>query len=306
MSLLRSHRVPRWAACLLLSWPAAAFAWGDEGHQVIGLIAERYIAPATRATIDALLETDASGLTAGRSMAWESTWADRYRDSDPPGVHTRRRATQAWHYVDIEIDAPDLDAACGGHPPLPPGIPASAGPPEDCVVDKIRQFSGELADPGTAAPERLLALQFLLHLVGDLHQPLHAADHFDHGGNGVRVRAEHAEAGNLHHYWDAVFVRRLGRAPEEVAAQLIGEISPRRRLEWSAGSPEDWARESFEIARTRAYGPLPAAGAHGSRWLDDAYGAAALETVRRQLEKAGVRLAHLLDAALADVVPSAP
>ncbi len=289
----------------MLCWPAAAFAWGDAGHEIIGLIAERYLAPATRTRIHALLETDASGLTADRSMARESTWADKYRDSGPRGARTRYRATQAWHYVDLEIEAPDLDAACGGHPPLAAGIPASAGPPRDCIVDKIRQFSAELADPRTAPPERLLALQFLLHLVGDLHQPLHAADHGDRGGNGVRVRAEHAEAGNLHHYWDAVFVRRLGRAPGDVAAQLIGEVSERRRLEWSAGSPEDWARESFEIARTRAYAPLPEAAVDGSRWLDDSYCAAALATVRLQLEKAGVRLARVLETALGDVIPSA-
>jgi hypothetical protein len=83
------------------------------------------------------------------------------------------QTTRMWHFVDIEL-AESLASACFGHPPLPPGIPASTGPPRACVVDKIDQFAKELGNPATPASVRLLALKFLLHFVGDLHQPLHA------------------------------------------------------------------------------------------------------------------------------------
>jgi hypothetical protein len=103
-------------------------------------------------------------------------WADKYRDSDRDTTRNRYEATWRWHFVDIELGQQDLGPACFGHPALPPGVPASKGPPRACVVDKINQFAAELGDPATGASEQLLALQFLLHFVGDLHQPLHAAD----------------------------------------------------------------------------------------------------------------------------------
>ena len=115
-------------------------------------------------------------------IASEATWADKYRDSDRNGTKIRYEATWRWHFVDVELPQPDLVAACFGHPALPLGIPASKGPPQACVVDKINQFSAELGDPATAYSEQLVALKFLLHFVGDLHQPLHASDDHDSGG----------------------------------------------------------------------------------------------------------------------------
>ena len=108
----------------------------------------------------------------------------------------RCEGTRQWHFVDIEVVAPNLDAACFGHLPLPAGVLASEGSPQACVVDKFEQFAGELGDPTTGAPERLLALKFLLHLVGDVHQPLHAADDHDAGGNRKLAAAEGLHPGN--------------------------------------------------------------------------------------------------------------
>jgi hypothetical protein len=113
---------------------------------------------------------DTDTLTA-HDIASEATWADKYRDSDRDTTKIRYKATGQWHFVDVELAQPDLASACFGHPPLPPGIPASKGPPQACVVDKINQFATELGDPATGASEQLLALKFLLHFVGDLHQP---------------------------------------------------------------------------------------------------------------------------------------
>jgi hypothetical protein len=125
-------------------------------------------------------------------------------------------------------------------------------------VDKINQFAAEFGNPATNAPEQLLALKFLLHFVGDLHQPLHAADDHDAGGNKKPVAAGGLHPGNLHRYWDVEFVERQGTDPRKVAAGLIGQISEKQQQEWSGGKPADWAMEAFALGRDNAYGLLPA------------------------------------------------
>jgi len=168
----------------------------------------------------ALLAADTDPLTA-HNIAAAATWADKFRDANQNGA---REKTRQWHFVDIEIASPDLDQACFGHPPVPPGTPASNGPEQDCVVDKIQEFAAELANPATDPEEQIVALKFLLHFVGDLHQPLHAADDHDRGGNDKRVSAAGFRAGNLHHFWDAAFVDQLGPNPNS-----IGSVSDHAR-----------------------------------------------------------------------------
>ncbi len=277
--------------------PAGAEAWGDEGHEVIGLVAEHFLAPPVRLKVAALLATDSSHLTQDTSLAGETTWADRFRDSDRNSGGARYRATREWHYVDTEIGKPDLDAACFGHPTLPSEQPASAAPAHRCIVDQIEAFRGELKNPATPADERLLALQFLLHFVGDLHQPLHASDDEDRGGNDKRVVAAGFAPGTLHQYWDSVFVTRLGENSATVAQRLIAEITPSLRQAWSQGTPADWARQSFALGQSIAYGDLPRPDAAGIYELPPGYVEAASGAVRVQLERAGIRLATVLNAA---------
>jgi hypothetical protein len=278
--------------------PRRAIAWGDEGHKVIALIAEHYLDPDVRAKVATLLSADTDTLT-GHDIASEATWADKYRDSDRSTTKIRYEATWQWHFVDIELSQPDLAAACFGHPPLPPGVPASKGPPQACVVDKIDQFAAELSDRATGASEQLLALKFLLHFVGDLHQPLHAADDHDAGGNKKLVSDEGVHPGNLHHYWDVEFVERLGTDPRFVASSLIGQISESQRNEWPSGAPADWAMEAFALARRDAYGLPPRTGDQGIYALPPAYTEQAVRDVALQLSRAGVRLAFVLNQVLA-------
>ena len=297
----------------LLVLPARGFCWGDAGHEVVGLIAEHFLEPAVRPKVAALLAGDTSGLTHNTGIAAEAAWADKFRDSDRNTTQLHYHRTQAWHFIDIEIDAPDVAAACFRYPTLEPGSAASEGPAADCILDKINEFRQELHNTATPAGERRVALQFLLHLVGDVHQPLHAADNHDRGGNGVQVRAVGYPRGNLHHYWDTVFVERLGRDPELVARQLIAGISPKMRRSWSRGAPLDWAGQSFEIGKIYAYGALPrvdpgngsAADPRGELFLDAAYVAKADTIVAMQLQRAGLRLARLLNLALRQPRPEA-
>jgi hypothetical protein len=231
--------------------PATGYGWGNEGHEIVALVADHYLNSGVRAKVAALLARDSSGLTPTTGIADEATWADRFRDSDRNTTGQHYRQTREWHFINIELTRPDIDAACYRHPVLRPGSNASDGPATDCILDKIAQFHHELRGATTNPAERLLALQFLLHLVGDVHQPLHAADDHDRGGNDLRVQTATDPAGSLHTYWDTVFVERLGTRPDEVAAKLVARISADQRRSWSSGSPTDWANGLRSRSRSR-------------------------------------------------------
>jgi hypothetical protein len=286
-------------APLCLLKPSDAHAWGDEGHRIVGRIALPLLTPQAKARVDALVAADTDTLTAPDFVS-RTTWADRWRDSDRNSTKIRYTATQQWHFVDIELTKPDANEGCAG-PELPVGTPASAGPAQDCVLDKVQQFAAELAAPETTEAERILALKYLLHFTGDLHQPLHAADNHDRGGNDVLVLyGRHRVASKLHAYWDTAVVERIGRDDDAVASELTTAFADRRAA-WEQGQPAQWAQESFAAARDVAYA-LPTATVpdeHGTPAyvLDDNYGARAEETARKQLAKAGFRLAALINAA---------
>lgn len=296
-----------------------AFAWGNEGHQTIALIARHYIdqSPALAAKIDAILATPpANDPDIGNDFDLLATWADRYRESDPPGpTRPRYDGTHNWHFVDLELDGSnDKVSACFGNT-LPLTAPAFPGVPNDCVVNKIDQFERELRDPATSPAERKLALLFLLHFVGDVHQPLHAADNRDAGGNTVYVVTGHANNGtNLHSYWDSNTVRRLGSTPQKVADALLTDISLSDIAAWTTGAAADptwgWADESYAVAQ-KAYSKLPKKRRSckerkkdGSTFqtqclvISSAYATWATGQARQRLQMAGVRLATVIREAL--------
>ncbi len=288
-------------ASLLASTVAATpcFAWGDHGHMIVAAIARARLSASTRAKVDAILAKDADILT-GKDMLARATWADQWRDHG-------HRETASWHFVDIELVNPDFDAACFGHPAS--FQLASAGPPNNCVVDKIKALSAELAAKNTPPSERLLALKFLLHFVGDLHQPLHASDNQDRGGNCVMVNSSEEGKVKLHHYWDTTVVDALGPTPEVIANQLGAAITADEAEEWKGGDVAQWTHESYAVAVQTAYTlgntpqcPKPPNTTPPSTIaLPDSYDAAAKVAVALQLKRAGVRLARVLEDDLASL-----
>ncbi|MEC5387304.1 S1/P1 nuclease [Uliginosibacterium sp. H3] len=297
-----------------------AIAWGDMGHRIIGVIAYSRLSPEAREKVDAILAADRDQLT-GADFVDRTTWADKYRDSDRSSDRVRYLATRQWHFVDIDIDGetPDIDLPCRGFPPLQAGKPASKGPADDCVVSKIEQFSKELSGLSSRT-EKLLALKFLLHFVGDVHQPLHAAEHdHDRGGNDVlilfgRHRVTQDKL-NLHSYWDTELVKSLGTSEQEVGSTLAVGITGSNAAAWKQGTPRDWAIESHKIAKATTYNlgrlqhrsmPIKRKDEDGNSvtttadviFLDGEYTKDATAVVKEQLQKAGVRLADILERSL--------
>jgi hypothetical protein len=279
-------------ACIAASHEAAA--WGDDGHKTVALIAQRCLTAPVRKQVTAMLAGDVDDLTK-HDIASAATWADKYRDSNHRKdhyIHTRN-----WHFVDIEIGAPDQDAACFGHPALPSGALATAGPDEVCATDKIKQFEAELIAPDTDVEERVMAFKFILHFVGDIHQPLHSADHKDNGGNGVKVIVDgfpHKSKDELHGFLDTQFVDAIDAPPTALAKSLLQEITPAQAKEWAAGSPEDWSKEAFDIAASDVYGNPPLSKDEVQH-LDQTYVEKVEKDVKLQLSRAGIRLAFLLN-----------
>ncbi len=283
--------------------PSHAEAWGDEGHEVTVAIALHFMSPDKRQQLIDLLSQDTDPLTPHDPIA-SAVWADRYRDSGSHGPHVNYHHTHEWHFADLDRHHPDLNQVCHGFSALPAGTPASDGPARACVVEKIEQFSAELEHyrqagrPISERPEAIMAVKYLIHLVGDLHQPLHVIDDHDRGGNELRVKWDHAHAGSLHHYWDTTFVERLDPDATHLATTLTAAITPANVHAWQQGRVRDWARESFETARSQAYDPLPLPDERGHYHLSDAYARQAMTLISLQLEEGGVRLAQLLDRVL--------
>ena len=291
---ISGRHLPLFAAVTLCfaGQPRLALAWGYEGHEVVAAIAQGYLRPDIRQKADALLAADLDTLTAPDFIS-RSTWADAWRGAG-------HRQTSQWHYADMEMDSPSLSDACFGFPS--PVKPVSGGPARACVVDRVMAFSDELADPRTSQPEKILALKFLLHFVGDLHQPLHVFDNHDRGGNCLRVSMGGSRTTTLHGYWDTTVVEDLGRDPADLASRLRAQITPAQKAAWERGDPRAWATETFGVARNVAYPPGATGGCRSDAApivLPATYLPAARAVAALQLQRAGVRLALILNRALA-------
>jgi hypothetical protein len=266
---------------LVLGLAAAppALAWGAEGHRIVGLVAERLLDARTRSALRAIAGDE--------SLADVGLWMDRERDR----LRIERPGSERWHYDNRPVCAPATP-------------PASYCADGNCATRAFDRALARLADRAAPRAERLEALRVVVHVLGDLHQPLHAADNGDRGGNDVEVRVgRRSRPKPLHAAWDGDFVKRAVRGESEAAfaERLIGEHRATvGRLE--AGTLASWEQESYELARVYAYGRLPgfACGRapQGVVDLPPAYSDGAAEIVEERLARAGIRLAALLRATL--------
>jgi mono/diheme cytochrome c family protein len=286
------------ALCTIFTASKNAWAWNDEGHAIVALIAEHYLSPAAKDKLQAMLRADSDPLTQ-HDIASAASWADKYQDSDKKTTRARYNATYEWHFANIQAARPNIPEACFGQPALPPGTPASKGPAKACVIDKINQFWTELADPKTSADERLIALKFVLNLVGDIHQPLRVADEGNGHGALIGVAASSITPGDLFDYWDDAYVVALGPDAKMVAQKLInGRLAEADAHQWASGAPQLWALEAHQLGVDRAYGISGSINDKGQLALPDSDVDKGVKTVALQLSRAGVRLAYILNNAL--------
>lgn len=250
----------------LLAFSGPAYAWGPQGHEIVARIAADNLTPSAHLRISQLLGGDAPAL-----MVLDSNWADEIRADRPQTV--------SWHFVNIEIGAKGYD-------------PRRDCANDNCVVAQIGRDMAVLRDRQASHAARLEALRFLIHFVGDLHQPLHAADRHDKGGNSV-IAYQGRRRSNLHRVWDEDVVEALGADPMVDAAQIETGLSPQDKARIRTGTPADWANETFQVAAHEIYARLPGSGPVR---LPRDYVSRERATVRQQLGRAGFRLAALLNA----------
>jgi nuclease S1 len=260
--------------------PQRAVSWGPQGHRLVALVAAANLTPAAKRNVASLIGPE--------SLADVAIWADAYLI----GVNQ----TSYWHYVNIPPDAKsyDRDRDC----PRQPGVAVGARGDvwRDCVVDRIRYNEERLADVTLDRADRAIALKFLVHFVGDLHQPLHASA-VERGGNGILVRVFGAEACggdaarpvpcNLHAVWDTHLIAHRGLNDREYLALLDQQVRQRGLLKTAIGEPAAWAMESLMLAN----GAMLPQKAN----IDEAYYRAHIAEVDGRLALGGVRLAALIN-----------
>jgi hypothetical protein len=269
-------------ACIVLAAPSID-GWGPQGHRLVAIVAANHLSPIARQTVQWLLGDD--------TLADVSVWADEYLQGN--------NQTSYWHYVNIPAGAAryDRDRDCPRQPGVSPGGRGDAW--RDCVVDRIRYNEQRLADRSLDRADRAIALKFLVHLVGDLHQPFHALG-VERGGNGIRVTVFGSPTCgypdgtrfpcNLHGLWDSELLARRRLDDRAYAAELARQITARK---WTGttGSAADWAMESHALAMAAMLPPRGEA--------DEAYYRKHLAAIDQQLALGGLRLARVLNQALA-------
>lgn len=210
---------------LLLTLAAAlpAHAWGKTGHRVVGAVAQTYLSQTADAAVKDILGPE--------GIAEASDWPDYMRSS--PDDFWRSEANP-YHYVTI-----------------PNGTTYAEGtaPPEGDAITALARFRAVALDPDAAPEDRQLALRFIVHLVGDLHQPLHAGNGTDRGGN-LFICTFFEEMTNLHEVWDARLINYEELSYTEWTQWLVQKITPEQLGDWAKARPADWADESAAIRDT--------------------------------------------------------
>lgn len=275
-------RVLRPLACAaaLLTVPAQSLAWGPQGHRLVAALAWDRLSPQARAEAQTLLASEADPTLPGIA-----NWADELRANDPK----LGKLSAKWHYVNLAERGTGNDCAYQ---------PARHCPGGDCAIEAIRNQTAILADPGRSRAERLQALKFVVHLVGDVHQPLHAGYADDKGGNDFQIHIDgepepaDGYGTNLHSLWDSRMLSMARLDDAAYLAKLRRNPLPQVKAIGLPPAAADWARQSCRIVeRPGLYPP--------SHTLDASYVATWRPVAEQQLRLGGARLAAVLDAALA-------
>lgn len=290
VSILTRRIVCSVAALLALCFlPATVWAWGNEGHRVTGLVANDLLTAKARIRLNQLVP----GIDLGEFAS--------QMDVQRTALSTEIPGSDKWHY-----DNPPI---CGNRPY------ADYCANGNCASSKIPVYFKILADTGATTDARAQAAMFLVHMVGDIHQPLHSSDDMDAGGNLKNVLPPNTDMPrNLHRVWDSDLPKLALRGISEAnyAKQLVSRYKEKEIPAWQQGEVLDWINESLAISRKVTYGNLPEYTC-GEPWakekvvsLPQSYMDAAQEVIPAQLAKAGARIAWMLNRALEQGPDPAP
>jgi hypothetical protein len=275
--------------------PSPVLAWGKTGHRVVAAIADTQLSGLARAHVREILRP-------GESLVDAANWPDEMRSD--PAIFWQKTATP-WHYVTLN------------------GITYDHAPSEGDALEALDHFSKVLKDPAASLADKQTALRFVIHLVGDLHQPLHVGKCCDRGGNDVKV-TWFGKPTNLHAVWDSQLVDEEQLSFTELAAKLERHMSDRQLIAWWDINPRDWMSESGEYRDTlypaAADMPKPKKGEKVKKVKKVKKGEAVLPALsysyvyrftplmEQRLSQGGVRLAAYLNALFDEpqVLPERP
>jgi len=264
-------------AALVSSSPA--LAWGKTGHRVVAAIADTQLSGLARAHVREILGVE--------SLDEAATWPDDMR-ADPSPFW--KKAASPWHYVTVN------------------GITYDHAPPEGDALEALNRFRKTLLDPSASRADKQLALRFIIHLVGDIHQPLHAGKCCDHGANDVKVMW-FGKPTNLHAVWDSAIVDEEQLSFSELATKLERHITNYDVIAWWNPDPLTWVSESAKV-RDSLY---PSEPLNDGKSVEDVAGRQSAvpelsysyvykftPLMEQRLSQAGIRLAAYLDAIFAE------
>lgn len=273
------NRIGRVTFCWLAiaGYSISAFSWGANGHTAVGILAVEQLQPQTLL----MLKEIVNPLTK-QAMAEACNWPDVIRETEAG------KWSSPLHYINIprgdEIYTKTRD--CPPHSEQPG---SADHPPQYCATESIKYFAAGLADPQASREQRWQSFAWLCHLVGDLHQPLHAGYADDRGGNDFEV-VFNSEPMNLHHFWDSALIHQEAKNWQ----YLVGELSEfppvRAASDWSPEMVDNWTNESHKLAGENAY---PA-----NREIDEAYAQQSWTLIQNQIRLAASRLALIINSEL--------
>ncbi|MFD1256947.1 S1/P1 nuclease [Mucilaginibacter terrae] len=247
----------------LLVAALSLISWGFKGHRAVASIAQQHLSATTAYTVGAYLK--------GEAMADVSTWADENKNT----------TTAPWHFLNLALGL--------NHEQF---VKAVSEMGNDNVYSAILKTEAILKEENVGIDQKNEALKYLIHLVGDAHQPMHISRKEDKGGNTIQLRFED-KGTNLHSLWDSKMIDHEGLSEAQIAKQY-DTATPVEIKKWQADSPMEWIWESYQIS-SRLYGELKP-----GQTIDEVYYQKNIGVIHQRVDQAGIRLAGELNRILKD------
>lgn len=240
-------------------------SWGKTGHRTIGKLAANHLTPNAQAAVQDLLGNE--------SLADVASWADEVRGQE------EYKKTGSWHFLNLPLGL--------SYPEFQKAVTAMT---DESVYSALMNTEKTLKDPHASKESKVVALKFVVHFVGDLHQPMHISRAEDKGGNTIQLNYED-KGTNLHSLWDTKLLEHQGLTYEQLASKY-DNVPAKQIKQWQSDPLMKWIWESYEIS-SQLYAEVDGMS---SRKIDDTYYQKHLPQIEVRIQQAGIRLAGVLNA----------